>query len=82
MGRVADTDGEYLFRQQILRRLVAWINADADLIRVMNPAPGGIHRVGRTVLVIGSDNQNRHRIKPSLCSEIFPHFMFLSRLRV
>ena len=52
------------------------VNTDPNLISVMYAAPGRIHDIRRTIIVISPDNQYRHRVKPGLHSKVFTHLCF------
>ena len=78
MGGIGYADRERPPRTDIPGRAVILGQAEHDLIRVVNAAPCGIHGIGRTVLVVGRDNQHRHGVKPCLLPEILSHSLISS----
>lgn len=66
-------DGEGARGKDVFCGLVPGRETEADGLVGEHPAPGGIHGVGHTMLVVGRHNQYRHGIEPALSSEILSH---------
>ena len=73
--RRAEGHGEGLSRSNVRPRLVAGVDADRDLVLKRDPAPRGVHHVGRAVRAVGADHQHRHREHPVLLSKVLLHFV-------
>ncbi|MEI3130089.1 MAG: hypothetical protein V8S89_04415 [Oscillospiraceae bacterium] len=66
-------DGERAGPQQILRRPVPCADADGDLCVPAHAAPGRVHGVGRSVLVIRPQNIDRLGEDQVFCTKILSH---------
>ena len=66
--------GEGAALQKVFRRLMVLADADGDLRLLADAAPRGVHRIRCSVLCVGAEDQDGHRVQPGLCSKAFSHF--------
>lgn len=68
-----ERDRERLSGGDVRPRPVRGVDADRDLVLKRDPAPGGVHHVGRPVLAVGGDHQDGHGEHPVLAAEVLFH---------
>ena len=76
---VGNADGERALRKQVGGRLVVVADTDGDLVLLADAAPGGVHGVWDSLLVVSADDQHGHGVKRCFCTNVLSHFVSPSR---